>query len=55
MLWKPRGELDILDLGYDFFLVKFDLKEDLDTVLAEGPWIIQDHYLTVRRWQLDFI
>lgn len=42
-------------MGHDFFLIKFDHQEDLDTVLTEGPWIIQDHYLTVQRWQPDFI
>lgn len=54
-MWKPREELDILNLGHDFFLIKFDHQADLDIVLIEGPWIIQDHYLTMQRWQSDFI
>ena len=48
-IWKPKGEIDVIDLGYSFFLVKFTLDEDIDTVLNESPWVIQDHYLTVRR------
>lgn len=24
-------------------------------MLTEGPWIIQDHYLTVRKWNPDFV
>lgn len=55
MLWKSGGDLDILDLGHDFFMVRFSLEEDLEVVLTEGPWIIQDHYLMVRKWNLDFI
>lgn len=35
-IWKPKGEIDIIDLGYSFFLVKFTLDEDIDTVLNEG-------------------
>lgn len=55
MLWKPKGDQDILDLGHDFFLVKFDLKEDLKVVLFKEPWIIQDHYLTARKWHPEFV
>lgn len=36
MMWKPREELDILDLGHDCFLINCDLEEDLDIVYAEG-------------------
>lgn len=34
--------------------MKFTLDEDIDTVLNESPWVIQDHYLTVRRWNPEF-
>lgn len=27
-LWQPIGEFDVLDLGYDYYLVKFDNYED---------------------------
>ncbi|KAJ8766593.1 hypothetical protein K2173_023840 [Erythroxylum novogranatense] len=45
-MWKPKGELDILDLGYDYFLIKFTLEEDRTHVLTNGPWMIQGYYLT---------
>lgn len=50
LLWKLKGVLNILDLGHNFFSVRFGLDEDLEVLLTEGPWIIQDHYLTVRKW-----
>lgn len=39
-LWTPKGELDVLGLGRDFFLVRFHLQEDLNEVLFSGPWLI---------------
>ena len=39
-LWKPSGKLDCIDLGHDFFLVKFDCQNDLENVLKGGPWFI---------------
>lgn len=53
-IWKPRGELEILVLGHDFFLIKFDLDEDMESVLTKGPWTIQDHYFIACLWTLDF-
>ena len=47
-LWKPSGRLDCVDLGNEFFLTKFSLKEDLEAVLRRGPWFIGDHYLSIR-------
>ncbi|KAJ8765056.1 hypothetical protein K2173_010533 [Erythroxylum novogranatense] len=54
LLWKPTGGFDVLDLEYDYFLVKFDCQTDFDKVLAGGPWLIFDHYLTVCPWSPAF-
>ena len=39
-LWNPSGKLDCIDLGHDYFLIKFDCPQDLDKVLMGGPWFI---------------
>ena len=54
-LWKPSGGFDILDLGYGFFLVKFDVEGDRTKVIDGGPWMLFDHYLSIRPWSRDFI
>lgn len=36
-LCKPKGVMTILDLSNDYFLVKFDLNEDLNTIIISGP------------------
>ena len=39
-LWKPVGRLVCVDLEKEFFLVRFSLKEDHDSVLRRGPWFL---------------
>ncbi|GKV40954.1 hypothetical protein SLEP1_g48538 [Rubroshorea leprosula] len=46
--WKPRGKMDCIDLGLDFFLIRFHEKEDLNRVLHGGPWFVGPHFLTIR-------
>ncbi|XP_057730252.1 uncharacterized protein LOC130945560 [Arachis stenosperma] len=53
-MWGRLGELDVIDLGNDYYLVKFYAQEDLDAALVDGPWKIYDHYLTVRLWEPNF-
>ena len=47
-LWRLRGDFTFTDLGNDFYLTKFANIEDRAHVLFEGPWMVADHYLTVR-------
>ena len=54
-LWKPFGRLEFVDLGKDFFLIRFGLAEDFNKVLRGGPWFIGEHYLTIRPWVPNFI
>ncbi|GKU97282.1 hypothetical protein SLEP1_g10449 [Rubroshorea leprosula] len=52
--WKPNGKWDFIDLGFDFFLVRFQDNEDLSKVIMGGPWFIGPYCLTMRRWELNF-
>lgn len=36
-MWNLSGRMDSVDMGHDFFLVKFELQSDLDEVLKRGP------------------
>nr|XP_025611834.1 uncharacterized protein LOC112705203 [Arachis hypogaea] len=53
-MWSRQGSIEVIDLGNDFFIVKFFSKEDLDFALTGGPWKIMDHYLSIRFWKPDF-
>ncbi|GKV41414.1 hypothetical protein SLEP1_g48952 [Rubroshorea leprosula] len=52
--WKPAGKWDCIDLGYDFFLVRFQVHEDLSKVINGGPWFVGTNYLTIRPWEPNF-
>lgn len=43
-----------MDLGNEFFLTRFSMKEDLDAVLRRGPWFIGEHFLSIRLWEQFF-
>ncbi|KAJ8898606.1 hypothetical protein K2173_004219 [Erythroxylum novogranatense] len=37
---KPSAGLDIIDLGFDFYLAKFEEKEDMLRIVSDGPYIV---------------
>ncbi|KAA3472382.1 reverse transcriptase [Gossypium australe] len=53
-LWKPKGTVSFIDVGNEFYVVKFAQSEDYATVVTGGPWIVHDSYLTVRPWKAGF-
>ena len=53
-MWKPIGKMDCVDLGHNFFLVKFLIKKDNSKVLKGGPWFMGGHYLFIRYWEPNF-
>lgn len=53
-LWKPSGRFDMVDLGKDFYLLRFVVRDDLEMVLMKGPWFIGEHFLSIRRWEVNF-
>ena len=46
--------MDCIDLGFDYFLIKFELREDVDNILKGGPWFIGKHFLAIRQWEPEF-
>ncbi|KAK9007146.1 hypothetical protein V6N11_050979 [Hibiscus sabdariffa] len=53
-LWKPASEIKLMDIENGYFLATFRSHNDFLTVLADGPWTIFGHYLTVEPWSPDF-
>lgn len=52
--WSLKGAWKLVDLVNDYYVVKFDLKEDLNFVLTGGPWIIAGQYLVMQKWHPGF-
>ncbi|GMY19594.1 hypothetical protein FCV25MIE_14833 [Fagus crenata] len=53
-LWKLVGDMQCIDLGNDYFLIRFKLEEDYWRVVNGGPWFINQQFLTIRRWSPGF-
>lgn len=53
-LWNLEGRITPMDVGLGFYIIRFESKTDYHKVYTGGPWIIQDHYLTVQKWYSDF-
>ncbi|XP_072056312.1 uncharacterized protein [Arachis hypogaea] len=53
-VWRIKGGFDLLDVGFDYFLVKFDVAEEREKVLLGGPWMIEGNYVAVKPWDQEF-
>ncbi|KAI9111593.1 hypothetical protein K1719_017283 [Acacia pycnantha] len=53
-MWRPKDPLKLIPLNNGYFIVSFSNKEDRAYAFQEGPWMIDDHYLTVQRWRPNF-
>ncbi|XP_057432215.1 uncharacterized protein LOC130724967 [Lotus japonicus] len=53
-LWAREGEIKVMDLSEDYFLVRFSSENDYKLALFEGPWMVADHYLMIQRWRPMF-
>lgn len=52
--WQVKGGWKLIDLPNDYFIVKFNLEEDMQHALCGGPWILAGQTLVVRKWRPDF-
>ncbi|QHO51547.1 uncharacterized protein DS421_1g31800 [Arachis hypogaea] len=53
--WAKKGQINVIDMDRDYFLVHFTDEEDYNHALVEGPWMITSHYLIVQRWRPFFL
>ncbi|XP_074265181.1 uncharacterized protein LOC141587605 [Silene latifolia] len=53
--WALKGGLSLMDVGFSFYVARFTNKEDYEHVISQGPWMIGDHYLTIRKWVPNFV
>lgn len=53
-LWKPKMRFQLMDIDNGYFLAKFEPEMDYSSVVAQGPWVVFGHYLTVQPWSPDF-
>ncbi|XP_021755445.1 uncharacterized protein LOC110720702 [Chenopodium quinoa] len=53
--WQLKGDMNLTDIGSKYFIARFSNADDYNYVLTQGPWLIDDKYLTIRKWTPNFI
>ncbi|KAJ4845063.1 hypothetical protein Tsubulata_015507 [Turnera subulata] len=53
-LWQPSAPFKLIDLENNFYVVKFQNKQDYLHSLVDGPWSIFNSALCVFPWTSDF-
>lgn len=53
-MWKLVGRMDCVNVGQDFFLIKFELQSNLDEVIKGGPWFVGQQFLSIYQWEFEF-
>ncbi|XP_057425709.1 uncharacterized protein LOC130719083 [Lotus japonicus] len=54
-LWAGRGQIQVIDMPQNYFLVQFSDEEDYNHALYEGPWMVANHYFITQRWRPFFL
>lgn len=54
-LWRTSGEILLIDLGHDYYIVKFLQEVNFHKVLQNGPWFVNGFFLSVKKWQPNFV
>lgn len=55
MKWSLKGDIALTDVGCAYYIVRFTNMEDYNFVMTQGPWMIGDSYLTIRKWIPNFV
>lgn len=53
--WQLKGNLALTYIGCKYFIAHFSSVDEYHYVLTQGPWLIDDIYLTIRKWSPNFI
>lgn len=54
-LWDPTEQLVLIDLGWEFFIVKFAMEENMTCALHGGSWFVMSYFLSIQNGELNFV
>ncbi|XP_009801431.1 uncharacterized protein [Nicotiana sylvestris] len=54
-MWKPSDNFPLIDLGSDYFIVKFNKEENMVSALQNGPRFINGFFLSLKKWEPNFV
>lgn len=50
-----QGDFSLIDIGYGYYVTRFMELEDYAYVLTQGPRMLGDNYLVIRKWEPNFV
>ncbi|CAN1120518.1 hypothetical protein LINPERHAP2_LOCUS244 [Linum perenne] len=53
-LWAKKGIIIVSDVGFWFYVVRFETVADYERAMFGGPWMIFDHYVVIQKWRPHF-
>ncbi|KAJ8427976.1 hypothetical protein Cgig2_017463 [Carnegiea gigantea] len=53
--WALKGDFSLIEIDYDYYVMRFANLEDYEHVMTQGPWVLGDNYLVIREWVPNFI
>ncbi|KAJ4841399.1 hypothetical protein Tsubulata_048489 [Turnera subulata] len=53
-LWSLKEGVKVVDLANNFYFVRFSNRQDYMHALADGPWIVFDHCLTIPELSCEY-
>ncbi|CAN1273808.1 hypothetical protein LINPERPRIM_LOCUS15199 [Linum perenne] len=53
-LWAKKGRIQVCDVGWGYYVVKFDTVGDYEHAMFGGPWMVGDHYVVIQDWRPYF-
>ncbi|KAH0734298.1 hypothetical protein KY285_010005 [Solanum tuberosum] len=54
-LWNPIEPLNLIDLGCEFYIAKFNKQESMNKAPHEVSWFVTGSFPSVRRWEPNFV
>ncbi|CAN1301490.1 hypothetical protein LINPERPRIM_LOCUS24977 [Linum perenne] len=53
-MWSKKGNVLVSDVGFGFYVVKFETIADYERAMFGGPWMINEHYVVIQEWRPYF-
>ncbi|CAN1120771.1 hypothetical protein LINPERHAP2_LOCUS401 [Linum perenne] len=53
-LWARKGGVEIFDIGWGFYVIRFESVADQERAMFGGPWMIGDYYVVLQSWRPYF-
>ncbi|XP_075092262.1 uncharacterized protein LOC142172523 [Nicotiana tabacum] len=54
-LWRSTEDLQMIDLGENYYIIKFRKRDNMEKAIQQGPWFVNGHFLSITKWKPNFV